>query len=739
MRKLSILFAAAAAFLTASCSQENLESHFAGQEVNISFTAQLPGSLATKAYADGLSVDQLYYAVYNTGETNPVYVPQEPVEITGKSANVHLKLVSGKTYDILFWAQDADNKTYRLALDGQTITVDYAQMKSNDETNDAFYAFRTYEVKGAVNEIVGLTRPFAQINLGTNDLAGINDDSFNLTKSSMKATVANVLNLATGAVSGEAEVEYAANLLPVESKDGSFPVAGYTYLAMNYVLVGKDQTTTNCEFSVYEGESTTATNTIAVSNIPVKRNFRTNIYGSLITDPGDFDVNVNPDFGAGDTNIDFVKVATIDDVKGAIKSGVYDVNVQNAPTSDGNVILPAVASENVGKEVTISLPATEYTVTFSYETATPEEGMGNIKNVKIITPNAKNIVINLPESHVTLNGIVATATVSTSQTTFVVAEGANISKLYVNAGNVEVKDGGKVISIENLSDVTVYLMGEADEIGENIVVLPKYVEDGVFMGYGIPMKGFDGLETMWAPVNVGYHPVERPYGLYFQFGRKDGQTYLGDLPVSNYVQLTAEILGEDGVNDNPDPNTFYISTNSNPKVVQDWYTFEYEKQVSNFWDKLQTGDKDPIFSSFGPLPEKGENDPCPDGWRIPTYNENYSIIDVGGGDAPKRTWGEGMHGESKVTGRHYHGYYGHYLFLPASGCISANGVSEMRGQQVYGWSSTTNTEYHNHRTGIGFYQESSGGRSYAAYRAEAYPVRCVYENYKPETNQYPAQ
>ncbi len=319
----------------------------------MTFSAEFPGNVTTKAYADGLSVDQLYYAVYNTGETNPVYVPQEPVEITGKSANVHLKLVSGKTYDILFWAQDADNKTYRLALDGQTITVDYAQMKSNDETNDAFYAFRTYEVKGAVNEIVGLTRPFAQINLGTNDLAGINDDSFNLTKSSMKATVANVLNLATGAVSGEAEVEYAANLLPVESKDGSFPVGGYSYLAMNYVLIGKDDATTNCEFAIYEGENTTATNTITVSNVPVKRNYRTNIYGSLITDQAGFIVQVEPGIG-NLSNVEVTEVPKLDEFLEVVKNGGKASLTSDIIVTKENGSLTSLTIEN-GKVVNMDL------------------------------------------------------------------------------------------------------------------------------------------------------------------------------------------------------------------------------------------------------------------------------------------------------------------------------------------------------------------------------------------------
>ncbi len=273
------------------------------QEVQVNFTAELPNNIATKAYADGSRVKDLVYAVYNTDETKPVYEGKKAL-INGM-ASISLNLVSGKTYDFVFWADAPENNTYDVQFDGQTMTVNYANMKSNDENNDAFYAFRGgLTIDGAKSEKVLLVRPFAQINLGTDDLRLTEDKSFNITKSSMTATVANVLNFATGEVSGEASVTFAANALPAESPFPYAPADGskkYDYLVMNYVLVGKGQaTTTDCEFSIYEGENTTATNTIKVSNVPVKDNYRTNIYGSLITDPADVEVEVKPGIGDGE-------------------------------------------------------------------------------------------------------------------------------------------------------------------------------------------------------------------------------------------------------------------------------------------------------------------------------------------------------------------------------------------------------------------------------------------------------
>ncbi len=302
MKKLSFIIAAVAALFSVSCTQEKFENPAAGQEVDVTFTAQLPGNIVTKAsYADGTTATELSYAVYNNGDTTPVHKGE--ATLSGKTANVHLKLVSGKTYDFIFWASAAKNTTYTVDFDSQTLNVDYDSMLASDETNDAFYAFvEGLKINGAKTEKVELYRPFAQVNLGTNDLNDADDDSFEVKKASMKATVASELNLATGDVDKYVKVEYAANKLPTEA----FPVhpSEYDYLLMNYVLVGKEQTTIDCVFGIYDEGASTPTNEITVSNVPVKRNYRTNIYGSLITELGAFEVEIKPGLGEGDTNVD---------------------------------------------------------------------------------------------------------------------------------------------------------------------------------------------------------------------------------------------------------------------------------------------------------------------------------------------------------------------------------------------------------------------------------------------------
>jgi hypothetical protein len=67
---------------------------------------------------------------------------------------------------------------------------------------------------------------------------------------------------------------------------------------MNYILVGKDKTTTDVTLSVSDGTTTAPTATFAT--VPVQQNYRTNIYGSLLTNPANFTVVIDPAFNTPD-------------------------------------------------------------------------------------------------------------------------------------------------------------------------------------------------------------------------------------------------------------------------------------------------------------------------------------------------------------------------------------------------------------------------------------------------------
>ena len=289
---------------TASCSDEQFAGDLTGGETTVTFNAQLPAGLQTRTAGDGMTATTLSYAVYEEGTTTPVITSEDEVTFVNRRATLSLKLAKGKTYDFLFWAdsygKDAEENPYTVDFGTQTLTVNYDNALSNDESRDAFFGTDTVAVKGAVSQDITLKRPFAQLNIGTNDMedakASLNTEAL---KSSVKVLgIFSSMNLMTGGVSNSVEVTFGSSAIPKEK----FTVGDneYDYLALNYLLVSDQKGLVNCEFTYTDG-ATTERRTI--DNVPVQRNYRTNIFGSLLTGSVDLGITIDPNFDTPDFGV----------------------------------------------------------------------------------------------------------------------------------------------------------------------------------------------------------------------------------------------------------------------------------------------------------------------------------------------------------------------------------------------------------------------------------------------------
>lgn len=280
----------AAMLLATSCTNE-IEGIKAGLPATVSFQVATP-DISTRVYSDGKTATNLQYAVYDEDGT---YLPKftvtdADIDIT---ATVNLQLTTGNTYSVIFWASAEEEKTpYTLDFATQTMTVDYADVVSNNENYDAFYACYTFTVveKEQVED-VELKRPFAQLNIGTSDYAASAEAGYVPTKSYVKVPVFNTLNLATGAVTNQvyAEFDFAAI-----NRTETFPLAGYEYLAMNYLLIPVDKQTVEVEFQYADDANNTKTE--KVGSVPVQRNYRTNLYGNILTSEVKLNIEIKPGF-----------------------------------------------------------------------------------------------------------------------------------------------------------------------------------------------------------------------------------------------------------------------------------------------------------------------------------------------------------------------------------------------------------------------------------------------------------
>ena len=312
--------------LFATSCQNDLDFDTAvGKTSTVSFSVGTP-EIATRAYSDGATATKLQYAVYNAaGEELPDLTVTNG-EIHG-STTVNLQLTTGNTYSVIFWAA-AEDAPYSVDFGTKTMTVDYNGAVSNAENRDAFFKYHTFTVKGAQTETIELKRPFAQLNIGTADYAASESAGYVPTQSAVVVkNVYNTLNLATGVVENEVEANFA---LADIKKDETFPVNGYEYLAMNYLLVSADKTVVDVEFTYTDGSNA---KTRTVGSVPVQRNYRTNIIGYLLTNPAQFNITIDeifekPDYKlvyAGGTAEHPEKLETVLEKVGAEKNPIIKV------------------------------------------------------------------------------------------------------------------------------------------------------------------------------------------------------------------------------------------------------------------------------------------------------------------------------------------------------------------------------------------------------------------------------
>ena len=285
MKKLMMAVAAFGMLLT-SCQNDLDFVQNAGETSTVSFSVGTP-EIATRAYSDGATATILQYAVYDAEGNILSDLTETDATING-STTVKLQLTTGNTYSVIFWAA-APQAPYTVDFDAKTMTVDYSAAVSNDEARDAFFKYHTFTVKGAQTETIELKRPFAQLNIGAADYAASASAGYTPTQSAVVVkNVYSTLNLASGAVSDDVVAEFA---LADIKKDETFPVAGNEYLAMNYLLVGADKETVEVEFSYTDGSNA---KTRTVGSVPVQCNYRTNIYGKLLTSDVDINVEIEP-------------------------------------------------------------------------------------------------------------------------------------------------------------------------------------------------------------------------------------------------------------------------------------------------------------------------------------------------------------------------------------------------------------------------------------------------------------
>lgn len=445
MKKLFVsMFAVAAALFATSCTNESLEQYDVVGDSNVTFTVTSP-ELATRAYyGDGDEAQDLYYGVYvySADGTTKQLLPNiskttTPVKMENLTAKVQLQLVKGKKYDIIFWAENEKNDAVTVDWAAQTMT--YAPQAANVEAYDSFWATKTVEVTGPMTDDVYLYRPFAQINIGTDDVQAAANAGLVVNETALGvAGVYSSMNLFDGKVDATATATFAQAALPTA---GQFPVAGYEYLSMNYVLVGDAKSLSTVTFQYYEAGNLTPYEAV-YTNVPVQRNYRTNIYGSILTDPYDIKVEIKPEW------------------EDELPGGEMANTVFDALYYGGEVVLTEDVTlrgfVTVTKNATIDLNGHTLTYEYNPDALNGSAIMARVENGATLTFKGAGKV----ESNYYIASANAGGTIVVEGTADYVA---NITTFQANGGKVYIK-GGK-FSVTN-GDAT-YLLNHIDSQKNN--------------------------------------------------------------------------------------------------------------------------------------------------------------------------------------------------------------------------------------------------------------------------------
>lgn len=349
MKTLKYLAAAALALLAVSCNKEQVAEVPDGQMVDVTFTAALPGEMATKAIGDGQTAKTLYVSVYENDDAKTKLDLDKTATFTDLKTQVTFSLVKGKTYNFVFWAQAAEGAPYDVT-DLKNIKISYEGVEANDEKRDAFYATRKeLKVNGALTETIKLYRPFAQVNFGTADYEAAVAAGVEPVKSVFTATdVATVFDTfeAEGKEAKDV-VTFTESALPGETlvtKAGD-----YKWMTMNYILpMGKQDakhiSNVTAEFIPETGITVKASS----PQTPVQNNYRTNILGNLLTSQVIFNIEIVPIFNEPDNYIDIVNVKNEASLKALFATG-------GEATLAADLDLGETVSVAAGKEVTLDL------------------------------------------------------------------------------------------------------------------------------------------------------------------------------------------------------------------------------------------------------------------------------------------------------------------------------------------------------------------------------------------------
>ena len=306
-----------------SCQREELTGGMvSGEEVSVGVSAVMSpdGGAVTRsneAPGNASEVNRCILGIYlsdnGTVSTNSPIGGLRTVSVENKKADFgDVRLVSGHTYQLVFWADCAKNESGTLSdnhysTDGfPEVAFEGDTYSGNDDTRDAFFASETITVDGPGDYSISLSRPFGQLNIITADYGAVNSVSSSLVPEKVKLDFKQIptgMNLLDGTLTVNDDV--VSGPVAVAGVTDPAQTDGAKQLSFDYIFAPDDGQLILDDFTMSflnaAGQSVVPDYTF--KNIPVQRNYRTNVSGDLLTDRAGLKVEIDSEFDEAETKL----------------------------------------------------------------------------------------------------------------------------------------------------------------------------------------------------------------------------------------------------------------------------------------------------------------------------------------------------------------------------------------------------------------------------------------------------
>lgn len=285
------------------CGCQKNASDVASGEVDV--TLNVTPGVASKATLDGdgaaANVNRYILEIY-TGNGATFYNRLSQVVTAGTTtAQFAFKLVVGQTYTFLVWADcgnaDGSDLYYKTDVNLKEVAM-IGTYAGNNDARDAFCASETISVTAALTKTITLKRPFAQLNIVTTDIDEVLQSYLLPQQFTLTFPAKTGYNVLTGeCIGNDTDITYTAvpyyqTYRTSELESDRLTNRKWT-LSMDYIFApAADAQISSAKMDITANGNALPQNNF--TNVPFRRNYRTNVYGNLLTGDVTYNIVIDP-------------------------------------------------------------------------------------------------------------------------------------------------------------------------------------------------------------------------------------------------------------------------------------------------------------------------------------------------------------------------------------------------------------------------------------------------------------